>query len=252
MSSTVSRFDGRAEAYASARPAYAPALMEWLQSAYHLGPGSVVADIGAGTGKFTTQLLALGATVYAVEPNAEMRAQAEIFLKESKRLQILEGTASATTLPEHHFDFVCAAQAFHWFDVTAFQKECRRLLKPDGLVVLVWNTREATAPVNKAWAAVYARYCPEFKGFMNGLQSDDAKIQKFFAGQYVHKVFPAPLHFDQEGFIRRSLSSSYSLKPGEPNFDAYIESLQKVFAAYAEEGVIAIANISEAYVGQPG
>ena len=74
------KFSGKADVYQQARPNYAQAMLDFIASKWQIGEGSLVADVGSGTGIFTRQLLGLGAKVYAVEPNADMRAMAERLL----------------------------------------------------------------------------------------------------------------------------------------------------------------------------
>ena len=132
---TTERFSGRAGVYQASRPGYPAALSEHLAS---LGMrGARVADIGAGTGIFSRLLLELGCTVFAVEPNSDMRHTAELGLKTCDRFSIGSGTAENTGLPEASVSFVTAAQAFHWFDPDAFRQECLRILEPGGLAVFV-------------------------------------------------------------------------------------------------------------------
>ena len=64
-----------AAAYERGRPDYPPAAIAFLAARLRLGPGRVVVDLAAGTGKLTRPLLATGAEVVAVEPVAEMRAE---------------------------------------------------------------------------------------------------------------------------------------------------------------------------------
>ena len=68
-------FSSQADAYARGRPDYPEALDDWLKQALGLGPGRQVADVGAGTGKFTPRLVRTGAEVAAVEPVEAMRAK---------------------------------------------------------------------------------------------------------------------------------------------------------------------------------
>ena len=66
-------FGAGAEAYSRGRPEYPAAVGRWLEERLHLGPGAVVVDLAAGTGKLTRVLAATGAWVLAVEPVAAMR-----------------------------------------------------------------------------------------------------------------------------------------------------------------------------------
>ena len=72
-----SRFSSRVDNYIRYRPGYPEALYGFLREEMGSGPGSVVADVGCGTGIFAESLLAAGCSVIGVEPNAEMRGAAE-------------------------------------------------------------------------------------------------------------------------------------------------------------------------------
>lgn len=75
-------FDGMAETYAKGRPEYPQALFADLQEKYGLGKGSVVADVGSGTGIFAGQIAGNVKFIYCVEPNADMREKAKKTLGE--------------------------------------------------------------------------------------------------------------------------------------------------------------------------
>lgn len=74
----IENFTGKAEAYAIGRPGYPKSAIEYICSL--VPQDAVLADIGAGTGKFTVTLAERGYSVYAVEPNADMRRQLAITL----------------------------------------------------------------------------------------------------------------------------------------------------------------------------
>ena len=58
-----------------------------------------------------------------------------------KNLGIPTALASATNipLPDQSTDVILVAQGFHWFANEAALREMHRVLKPTGLVVMVWN-----------------------------------------------------------------------------------------------------------------
>ena len=66
-------FNELAEDYTVGRPVYATDFIDSLYMHYGFDEHSVIADIGAGTGKFSKQLLDRGSTVYCIEPNDDMR-----------------------------------------------------------------------------------------------------------------------------------------------------------------------------------
>ena len=134
-----------------------------------LRPSDVVADVGSGTGILTALLLDHGNTVHAVEPNAAMAAEATARLGGNPRFHAVAGRAEATGLPDASCDVVTAAQAFHWFDIDPTRREFRRILRPGGAVVLVWNIRRTgldavPAGVRGPAAAIRARLQEDQRG----------------------------------------------------------------------------------------
>lgn len=111
----TAKFDGKAEAYSSGRPSYAEKLIEWLYAEQGLSGQSRIADIGSGTGIFTAQLLQKGGTVFAVEPNADMRRKAESALSPFENFRSVNGTAEHTTLAPRSVDFITVAVIFCTF-----------------------------------------------------------------------------------------------------------------------------------------
>ena len=242
-------FSGLAAEYTAGRPVYAEAFLECLYARHGFSAESVVADIGSGTGKFAKQLLDRGSAVWCVEPNEDMRSTAVRELGGYAKFRAVNGTAAETTLADVSVDFITAAQAFHWFDVSAFQKECRRILKPGGRVFLIWNLRDMTDEMNRRCHAIHAAYCPAFRGFGGGIQKDDVRIGRFFDGQYGYEEFDNPLFYDREKFLSRSLSGSYSLQQGDARYADYIAALSGIFDEYAEDGVVTMANRTVVYSG---
>lgn len=134
------RFDNKGALYAAARPAYSAALFALLQEGGLAGSDTVAADIGAGTGIFTADLAPLVKTVYAIEPNADMRRH----IPAADNILPLDASAEHTSLSPCSIDLVAVAQAFHWFDRAAFRAECRRILST---VSYCWCGTTATQPM---------------------------------------------------------------------------------------------------------
>ena len=246
MTDNTARFDGKGEIYAKARPKYALGLFEYMKNELHIAPGSVFADIGSGTGIFTKQLLDIGCKVFAVEPNADMRARAEESLAGRERFASVNGSDARTGLESGSIDCVTAAQAFHWFDKNAFRTECARILKPGGQVMLVYNFR-VEAECTKALAELRRKYSPDFKGFSNGVSESDCI--GFFGGRC--DIFRADntQHYDRGGYIGRALSSSYSKSEGEPGYGEYLAGLNRIFDEFSREGRMAVPMETVAYIG---
>lgn len=137
----ASSFGSAATDYEAGRPTYPAAAVEWL-----LAPAGVhprVADVGAGTGKLTAALRRAGADVIAVEPDPAMLETLRAALP---GIETLIGRAERMALPDESVDAVVFGQAWHWVDVDAASAEVGRILKPGGVLGLVWNIRDESTP----------------------------------------------------------------------------------------------------------
>jgi MOSC domain-containing protein YiiM/SAM-dependent methyltransferase len=141
--SAAKGFSSGADAYERGRPSYSPDAIAHIVRALRIRPGSRVLDLAAGTGKLTRELAPTGADLVAVEPIAEMRAKLEAAVPSA---EAITGTAEDIPLPHHSVDAVVVGQAFHWFDGIRAISEIRRVLKPDGAIALIWQSRDASVP----------------------------------------------------------------------------------------------------------
>ncbi|MER5381946.1 class I SAM-dependent methyltransferase [Streptomyces sp. NPDC002688] len=131
-----SSFGAAAAAYAEHRPDYAQDAVCW---ALEPAPGPRVLDLGAGTGKLTATLVALGVDVIAVEPDLAMLAQLRRTLP---TVRALPGSAEAIPLRDGSVDAVLAGNAMHWFDMAVAGPEIARVLAPGGTLAGLWNVMD--------------------------------------------------------------------------------------------------------------
>ncbi|MBM7490773.1 SAM-dependent methyltransferase [Micromonospora luteifusca] len=131
-----SSFGAAATAYAEHRPDYAEAAVRW---ALELAPGPRILDLGAGTGKLSATLVALGADVVAVEPDPAMLTELRRALP---AVRALPGSAEAIPLPDASVDAVLAGNALHWFDMAVAGAEITRVLAPEGTLAGLWNVMD--------------------------------------------------------------------------------------------------------------
>lgn len=144
MSDRARSFDAVAAEYEQHRPEYPSAALAWAAERVDLGPGKRVLDVGAGTGKLTRGLLALGADVVAVEPGPALLAELRQALPD---VEAHAGTAEAIPLPDAGVDAAVAGQAYHWFDPALAVPELHRVLRPGGGVALFWNWWDLRDPL---------------------------------------------------------------------------------------------------------
>ncbi|MEV5375956.1 class I SAM-dependent methyltransferase [Streptomyces nondiastaticus] len=143
----ASSFGAAAVAYAEHRPDYAQAAVHWALEA---APGPRVLDLGAGTGKLTATLVALGADVIAVEPDPAMLTELRRSLP---GVRALSGSAEEIPLPDGSVDAVLAGNAMHWFDMAVAGPEIARILAPGGILAGLWNLMDDQVE----WVAGLAR-----------------------------------------------------------------------------------------------
>ena len=221
------RFDPHARAYAIGRPRYPRELAELVA-----GLGREVADVGAGTGIATELLLEHGLTVHAIEPAPAMRAEA--------RVPIAEGSAEATGLPDASVDVVLAAQAAHWFDPEPTVREWRRILRPGGHAVLVWNTRRIDDAFGAELDAALERL-----GDRSSLGHTSAKRPRTverLLGAHTYFAFDNPYPVDAATFAAYLASISY-LGPHDPRI------FEEMFERHATGGIATIPLRCDVYVG---
>ncbi|WP_033292876.1 class I SAM-dependent methyltransferase [Amycolatopsis jejuensis] len=145
----ASSFGDQAAAYARHRPDYPADALEWgMAGAAH--PVREVLDLAAGTGKLTEGLTDLRRAVTAVEPDGEMRAELSRLLPD---VPALPGKAEDIPLPAGSVDAVFVGQALHWFDLEPAFAEIRRVLRPGGVVVALWNHDDDSVP----WVLGFSR-----------------------------------------------------------------------------------------------
>jgi SAM-dependent methyltransferase len=144
----ASSFGSQAAAYAEYRPDYPADLLVWGLEPARDSDDLRVLDLGAGTGKLTEGLLALGVEVIAVEPDSAMLAE---LTRRFPTVEAKSGTAEVIPLPDASVHAVFVGQALHWFDLDRALPEIGRVLLPGGFLVAVWNTYDDSVP----WVAEF-------------------------------------------------------------------------------------------------
>jgi SAM-dependent methyltransferase len=247
--SPTARFSDRVEDYVRYRPGYPPEVLDLLRAECGLRPSHIVADVASGTGLFTRLLLENGNSVFAVEPNTEMREMGIRQLESYSRLVSVAGTAEETTLRSVSVDFVTAAQAAHWFDLPRARAEFARILRPEGWCVLIWNERRtATTPFLLDYEQLLLTYGTDYKEVRH--ERTTAIIHEFFAPALAdERVFDLRQRFDYEGTAGRLLSSSYAPLEGHPSHAPMMRELQRIYRAHATDGKVEFEYNTRVYYG---
>ncbi|WDV48038.1 class I SAM-dependent methyltransferase [Clostridiaceae bacterium M8S5] len=230
------KYTSNAEKYSKYRSEYPTKFIDYLYEDVGLSNNSIIADIGSGTGKLSKQLLLKGSNVYSVEPNDDMRRVAEKGLSKFSNFMTINGKAENTTLQDSSVDFITVGTAFHWFDMEQFKKECQRILRPNGKVILVWISR----PVNRNKV-----FEINFNGLSGGKEESPELISPFFKkGNFEHRIFQQASSYTKDSFIGRALSTFDKLTD-----EKYIYELSHLFDNHKVNGSITITRYTRSFVG---
>lgn len=127
------------EQYDRVRPGYPDESVDWVLTAGTL----TAADVGAGTGLFTAELVRRGLDVTAVDPSHDML---DVLRAKLPLVTTVVATAEATGLSAASVQLVTIAQAWHWLDPAAAAREAARILVPGGRLALLWNQLDVSLP----------------------------------------------------------------------------------------------------------
>ena len=245
------RFSSRVENYVKYRPGYPQGVLGLLEDKCGMTAAAIVADVGSGTGILTELLLQQGNQVFAVEPNPEMRAAAELRLSGQLNFASVAGTSEATTLPDQSVEVITAAQAFHWFDREKARREFLRILKTDGWVALIWNDRHTeSTPFLRAYEQLLRTHATDYAE-VDHKQMDAKVIGAFLGvGRFGQASFPNRQLFDFEGLRGRLESSSYAPEAGHPKHAPMLKDLHTLFDAHQNGGQVAFEYDTVVYFGQ--
>jgi len=247
------RFTDVALLYSKYRPSYPNTLIDYLVSSVGILKGNVVADIGSGTGIFSKILLEIGCYVYCVEPNDAMRQQAERFLlgSEMKNFTLIKASAEHTGIQEDSIDYITVAQAFHWFDKKLFKNECKRIMKNNSKIAIIWNMRDFNTDLVNSEYELRQKYCI---GTQNLRQKDMDKryVNDFFRNnEYDVSIFRNDIVLSREAYIGMNLSGSFSPneKVHKDKFHDLVSELNRFFDKYSSNELINFPQFTECYVG---
>ncbi|EDX87419.1 Methyltransferase domain family [Synechococcus sp. PCC 7335] len=251
MLNSTKRFSSRVENYVNYRPRYPAEVLNTLQQECGLTAASVIADVGSGTGFLSELFIANGNSVFAIEPNLEMRTAGEQYLGNNPKFTSIDGTAENTTLANQSVDFVVAGQAFHWFERSQSMGEFARILKSTGWVMLVWNERDTSStPFLVAYEQLLKTYSLDY-GQVNHKRIDRAVLSDCFSPSEIYEKRASYTQtFDYEGIKGRMLSSSYVPEIGQRNHEEMVARLNEIFREHSVSDRIHFKYTTRMFYGQ--
>jgi len=227
-------FGSVADAYERARPEYPRDAIRWLTGDEPMD----VVDVGAGTGKLTRGLVALGHRVTAIEPLPEMLAHVRTAVPSATALA---GAAENLPLPDASADVVVCAQAFHWFDRAVALEEFARVLRPAGRIGLVWNTRDDREP----WAAELSRAIGN-ESIESGDAAEPIAASGLF-GPVENATFSFVQPLDREQLLDLVRSRSYCAVMAPAELEHVLARVSALYDARAGTDGIGLPYVTECF-----
>ncbi len=210
-------FGSVAAPYAKFRPGYPDEAVSWLVGSK---PGRVL-ELGAGTGKLTESLLALGHDVVASEPSEPMLGHVADAAPAAHRVV---SRAEQIPLPASSVGVVVAGQAFHWFDQDRALPEIARVLRPGGVLGLIWNHADVKVPwVRRLFALV---------GQTGDDQGQDPVAGSDLFATSEHRVFRHWQEHGRESLIGLMASQSYTATRSDDDRASLLTEVGRLYDSY--------------------
>jgi SAM-dependent methyltransferase len=244
------RFSDRVEDYIQYRPGYPLQIVHFLEQNNFLPSNAHIADIGSGTGLSSQIFLDAGYRVTGVEPNDEMRKASEVLLAAYPDFTAVKGNAHASTMPDASVDMIVCAQAFHWLDRKLAAHEFRRILKPNGHVLLMWNDRDLSSPFMKAYEKIIDQHATDYNEMNHLLITDDIIDDWYADGIQLKSTFPFSQQFDLAGLTGRTSSCSYMPNRGAKGYMEMEKDIASLFHQYQQDGIVIFACTTRIYIGK--
>ena len=246
------RFSSRADNYSKFRPSYPEEIISFLEAEEVLYKDSIIADIGSGTGILTELFLKNGNVVFGIEPNIEMRIAAEFNLNKYQNFHNIDGSAESTNMEDNNVNIITVGQAFHWFDQSKARKEFKRILKPEGFVVIVWNNRKRSgSKFLEAYEDLLLTYGTDYRK----ISDIQINFEQFYgigknSEGHLREVFENYQLLNFPGLKGRLLSTSYAPLDDHPNYYNMITDLEKIFQDNNQNGLVRFDYETEVYCGR--
>ncbi len=253
MSENTEIFSGRIADYERYRLPYPAALTELLTSRCGLLREHLIADIGAGTGMLSQLFLEHGNAVVAVEPNAGMRAVCERLASAWPGLTVKQATAEATGLEDASVDFVAAGRAIHWFDPAQAATEFRRILRPEGRLLLAYNGRALDdTPQSQDYEELLREHATEYD-LSRARYTLDPYVDAFFAGgDFLRDDIRGEQRLTREELLGQTQSLSFAPEPGHARYEGMQQALREFFSKWQNDGVVVLSTVCRVVCGRLG
>lgn len=233
----------RINQYISGRPSYPEGVMDFIVA--NSVKDATVVDIGAGTGKLTKLLAERFSKVYAIEPDEGMRNILDEVAQKMGNIITSYGSAEHTGMRDNSVDSICVAQAFHWFNTTAFRKEALRIIRPNGRLFIVHNvppeiTMNITLNKNETPESIKAMLAKRKEDRIN-----------FFGSDLNFMIFNNLTVYNRDRYIKyfMSLSTGPDMKDAE-SVRWLVDKIGSKFDKISKDGSTTLPFVTELYTSK--
>lgn len=248
--------------YYDALPRFSRNVYDLLEKKLNMS-NKVIADVGCGTGRIAIDLLEYGNKVFAIDPDVNMRTICNDKCSKFKdKFILINGTASKMNIDNNIVDFVLVSQSYHRFDPKPFKEECKRVLKKDGKVLIIWYRLDwknevyskLLSNLKECFKTYESRYgsLNEVDGSKNEEKENISSVKELFNNKYIIEEIESDFDMNLDEFINLCLSMhlfpiAHSLttvtkiiNSYEFDKEKYISNLNKIFIDYSKKGKLTL------------
>jgi ubiquinone/menaquinone biosynthesis C-methylase UbiE len=249
--SHTERFSGRVQAYLTYRPRFPNGILAFLREHGALSQDAVVADVGAGTGMLAEIFLEAGHRVIAVEPNDEMLEACRKLAAQQPALEVVAGSAEATTLPDAPVDLIAVGRAMHWFDWPRAHREFQRILRPGGWVLVATNGhRDSGAAVSNQLSEIFRKWRTD-SAEADTRRDFNERLQEFLdTSTWQRTTLDHAMTVDFPMLLGYAESLSAIPRQGERGYDGMVAELREVFEEHQHHGRLVTPLACELFLGR--
>jgi ubiquinone/menaquinone biosynthesis C-methylase UbiE len=142
-------FDEVADLYAATRSGYPSEIVDFAIRTAGLEHGSVVLEVGCGTGQLTASLAGRGFELTALDIGPSLVAAARRALG-AAAVTFVASSFEDFAAPDASIDLIVCATAFHWIDPEVRFSKAARLLRPGGWLALMGTEERYDDPLGAA------------------------------------------------------------------------------------------------------
>ena len=174
--------------------------------------------------------------LYAVEPNNSMIKECQKYLFDYKNIHYICHSAENTEIDDNKLDYITVAQAFHLFHNAETLRELKRILKPDGHLIIIYNMKNHSSDLFLKNEEILLKHCPLYRRDFHATEFKYDSFRDCFTDdsyQYHYFQNDNTEYLDRNTFINRTLSASYAIQRENPDFPIFVQELEAVFADFS-------------------